>query len=331
MPDTFSPPIAALLIAIGVAMTYFGAEFLVRGSARLARRFGMSPFVIGVTVVAFGTSTPELFASVQAALKNSGDLGVGNIVGSNIANICLILGVAGMLNPIPVQRSVIVRDAPLMLGVSLLATVFLLDQRVERFDGVLLLVGIVAYTAFNYWRGLKNPADREQAIEVEHEHGLHLERPELPRVLPNLGLTLAGLVGLSLGAALLVRGGVDLARWAGVSEIVIGATIVAFGTSVPELAASVQAARKKEADIAIGNVLGSNVFNLLCVLGAMACAKPFSVATETLTWHVPAMLVSSLLIIPIMGSGQRIGRVEGAGLLLAYVAYAVVSYLMQRA
>lgn len=330
MPDMFSPPIAALLIVIGVTMTYFGAEFLIRGSARLARRFGMSPFVIGVTVVAFGTSTPELFASVQAALNDSGDLGVGNVVGSNIANICLILGVAGLLHPIPVQRSVIVRDAPLMLGVSLVATVLMLNQRVDRFDGVLLLAGIVAYTAFNYWRGLKDPAEREHALEVEHEHGLQLETPQLPRVLPNLGFTLLGLVGLSLGAALLVRGGVDLARWAGVSEIVIGATIVAFGTSVPELAASVQAARKKEADIAVGNVLGSNVFNLLCVLGAMACTKPFAVSTETLTWHIPVMLGTSLLIIPIMGSGRKIGRLEGGGLLLAYVGYAVTSYLMQR-
>lgn len=329
MLASLSPPIAGLLIVVGIALTYFGAEYLIRGSARLARRFGMSPFVIGVTVVAFGTSTPELFASVSASLNNFGELGVGNVVGSNIANICLILGTAALIRPMKVSRLVFVRDAPLMLGISLLATVTMLDQRIGSVDGALLLAGVFVYTWFNYWRGMKDPHVRDQTLEVEHEHGLRLEADVHPRVLPNLGFTLLGFSCLTLGAWLLVRGGVDLARWAGVPEIVIGATIVAFGTSVPELAASVQAARRHESDIAIGNVIGSNVFNLLCVLGAAGLARPITVSDETLHWHVPAMLIVSFLIIPIMGTGRRIGRLEGAGMVFAYIAYAVGAYTLR--
>ncbi|GAB4384964.1 MAG: calcium/sodium antiporter [Phycisphaerales bacterium] len=310
-------------------MTYFGAEYLVRGSARLARRLGMSPFVIGVTVVAFGTSTPELFASVSASLKDSGDLAVGNVVGSNIANICLILGTSALIRPMKINRLIFVRDMPIMLGISLLATVTMLDQQISLIEGALLIAGVVAYTWFNYWRGLKDPHVREEALAIEHEHGLRLEADVHPKVLPNVGLTLLGLACLTLGASLLVRGGVDLARWARVPEIVIGATVVAFGTSVPELAASVQAARKRESDIAIGNVVGSNVFNLLCVLGAASLARPIAVSDETLYWHVPAMLIVSFLAIPIMGSGRRLGRLEGAGMVLAYLAYAVGAYLLR--
>ncbi|RMH10070.1 MAG: sodium:calcium antiporter [Planctomycetota bacterium] len=331
MPHALSPSLALLLVIVGVALTYFGAELLIRGAARLARRFGMSPFVIGVTVVAFGTSAPELFASVRASLEGAGELGVGNVVGSNIANICLILGIGALLAPIAVNSLVIKRDAPIMCGISLLAAVTMLDQRITRFDGALLLAGIVAYVCFNYWRGLKDPKTREQALELEHEHGLQLEKNIHPRLLPNLLFTIIGLVGLTGGAALLVDGSVDLARWAGVPEIVIGATIVAFGTSVPELAASIQAARKGHADIAIGNVLGSNVFNLLCVLGAAALARPITVTAHTLKWHLPAMLLVSILIIPIMGSGRRIARVEGTLLLLAYFAYAVGAYVLRLA
>jgi cation:H+ antiporter len=329
MPELLSPPIAFVLVVAGVACAYFGAEFLIRGSARIARRLGMSPVVIGVTVVAFGTSAPEMFASVKASIDGRGELGIGNVLGSNIANIGLILAVAAMIAPFTVSRTVVGRDAPLMFGITVLASVIFLDGVISRVDGVVLLAAIVAYTVWNYRVGRADPEAREDALEREQEHGLVFGAAGRPRLLPNLLLTVAGLGALSVGAALLVRGGVDLARAADVPEIVIGATIVAFGTSVPELAASIQAARRKESDIAIGNVIGSNVFNLLAVLGAAGLARPMPVSRATLVFHLPATVVVTGLLLPILAIGRRISRVEAGILAVLYFAYALLAYFLR--
>ena len=329
MPELLSPPIAILLLVVGLVLTYFGAEFLIRGSARIARRLGLSPFVIGVTVVAFGTSAPEMFASVKASIDGRGELGVGNVLGSNIANIGLILAVAAIIKPFKVSRSVIRRDAPLMLLITIAAGTLFLDGTISRVDGAILFAAVIAYIIYNYRTGKSDPQAVESALEREHDHGLILEYNARPKLLPNLLFTILGLAALSAGAALLVKGGVDLARAADIPEIVIGATIVAFGTSVPELAASIQAARRGESDIAIGNVLGSNVFNLLAVLGAASLARPIPVSHATLVFHLPAAILVSLLLLPILAIGRRLARPEGAILLLLYIAYAVLSYLLR--
>lgn len=328
MPDLLPPPIAILVLVAGLVLTYFGAEFLIRGAARIARRLGLSPFVIGVTVVAFGTSAPEMFASVKASLDGRGELGIGNVLGSNIANIGLILAVAALIAPFSVARTIIRRDAPLMLLITIAAGTLFLDGTISRIDGAILFAGIIAYVVYNYRTGKADPEAIEDALEREHDHGLTLETNIRPRLLPNILFSILGLIGLSTGAALLVRGGVDLARAAEVPEIVIGATIVAFGTSVPELAASIQAARRKESDIAIGNVLGSNVFNILGVLGAAALARPIPVSRPTVFFHLPATVLVSLLLLPILAIGRRVARIEAGILLLLYFAYATLSYLL---
>jgi cation:H+ antiporter len=329
MPDQLSPPIAVLFLIVGITLTFMGAELLIRGAARIARRLGLSPFVIGVTVVAFGTSAPEMFASVKASLDGRGELGIGNVLGSNIANMCLILPVAAIIAPIAVKKIVVKRDAPIMLAITAVACAVMLDGSVSRIDGAILFSGIIAYIIFNYKTGKADPQVIEAALELEHEHGLELEKNLKPKLLPNTLFVIVGLTALSAGAAILVKGGVDLARAANIPEIVIGATIVAFGTSVPELAASIQAARKKESDIAIGNILGSNVFNLLAVLGAAGLARPIEVTPPTIFFHIPAVLLISILIIPIMAVGKYIGRKKAALLLLAYIAYTALSFILR--
>lgn len=329
MPEPLSPPIALILLVVGIGLTYLGAESLIRGAARIARRLGLSPFVIGVTVVAFGTSAPEMFASVKASIDGNGELGVGNVLGSNIANMCLILPVAALITPININRKIINREALVMLIITIIACALMPDAVITRIDGAILFSGIIGYVIYNYRTGKSDPGALDAALEAEREHGLALDTNTVPKLLPNLVFTLLGLVGLSAGAALLVRGGTDLARAADIPEIVIGATIVAFGTSVPELAASIQAARKNESDIAIGNILGSNVFNLLAVLGAAGLAMPIPVTRPTLVFHIPALILLSLILIPIMAIGPRLGRTKAIILLACYITYTILSFTLR--
>lgn len=310
-------PLAALsLIIVGLVLTIAGSDQLVRGAASLARRLGLSPFVIGVTIVPFGTSAPELFTSVRASLAGFGDLAAGNVIGSNIANIGLILGIAAVLRPIAVSRSVVVRDAPIMVGVSLLAMVIMLDSTISRIEGALFFASIGLYIWYNYACGKTDSAAEDRDASQEDD----TPKPE-GSIFGNCLRTSIGLVGLLAGAWLLVTGGVDLARSLGVSELIIGATVIAFGTSVPELAASIQAAIRKESDIAIGNIIGSNVFNILVVLGASALAAPIGVSQDMLRIHVPVMIATAVLIVPMMRIGYRVGRVDGALLLTLYLGY----------
>lgn len=323
--------LSVLMLLVSLVLLILGADSLVHGAVRLARRLGVSPFFIGVTVVAFGTSAPELAASVGATLKGAGDLAIGNVLGSNIANICLILGVTAAIRAIPIERSVWRVDAPIMLAITLAASITMLDRllnddaTIGRIDGVLLVLGLVAYVVYNARAGKIDPDEIRQEVEIELGERLNNDA-RAPLAAPVL-LVLAGLAGLILGAELLVDAATSIASGLGVSTSVIALTVVAFGTSVPELVFSARAAMKHHPEIAIGNIIGSNVFNLLCVLGVAALVRPIGIPPEAVNrdiWIVCAVTAACCVI---MVTHRRVSRKEGVSLLLAYAAYTAFLYL----
>ncbi len=305
----------------GLLLLVIGAEWLVTGAVALARAMGVSPLVIGLTVVAFGTSAPELAASVRASLDGNGALAVGNVVGSNIANVCLILGFTALLRPVPVESGVVRKDVPIMLVVTALAMLAFLGGRVERYEGALMILGIIVFTALMFIAGKKEASLRTpDSIEEDKP------RPTIRRKSIAIRIVL-GLVTLVLGAELLVGGAKGLASAMGVSSTVIGLSVVAFGTSLPELVTSITATFKREADLAVGNILGSNVFNLFCVLGTASLVRGLDVPHETLTRDAWMMLIVSAACLPILGTSHRISRFEGALLFVTYLVYMVVIYI----
>lgn len=311
----------------GLVLLVAGAEVLVRGAARLAAIFGIPPLVIGLTVVAFGTSAPETAVSVQAALNGSGDIAIGNVLGSNIANILLILGLSAIIAPLVVSRQLIRLDVPLMIGASLVTFALAWDGELSRLDGALLFSGVLAYTTFLIISSRRDKA-AGSGDEFAEEFGLH-EQPKRFAWLVNLFLVIGGLVLLVAGSNFLVEGAVSLARALGLSELVIGLTVIAIGTSLPELATSILAALKGERDIAVGNVVGSNIFNLLCVLGLASLVSPkaISVSPNALAFDFPVMIAVAVACLPIFFSGYRINRWEGLlffGYYLAYTLYLVL-------
>lgn len=294
-----------LLLVAGIALLYFGGEALVDGAAGLARRLGMSTLVIGLTVVAFGTSAPELAATLTATFDGAPDLGLGNVVGSNIANIGLILGLSALFLPLHTTRRFILRELPFMVGCSALLVPLIANDLIGRPEGLALLGLLVAYLATMYLTGRVEPDESDDDDEV----------PSTGRA---LGFVALGSVLLVAGAKLLVNGGVGIAVDLGVSERVIGLTMVAFGTSLPELASSIAAARRGESDLVLGNVVGSNVFNVLCILGVTATVIPMEVAGEDALYDVWAMLALSILVPVLLWKGRRMGRLEGVGLLMVW-------------
>ncbi len=301
-------------IAFALVLLFIGAEGLVRGSSSLALRAGLSRLMVGLTIVAFGTSSPELVVSVEAALSNQGDISVGNVVGSNIFNIAVILGITALVCPIPVHRQVIKVDAPVALGVALLLVLLLFNQTLSRFEGVLLFSGIVAYTwmSFILARREASPAsaDNEDILAVTQSRHWGMD----------IAFILAGLAVLVVGSRLLVEHAVALAGSFGISEAVIGLTIVAAGTSMPELATSLVAAFRKQPDIAIGNIVGSNIFNVLGILGVASVISPMEApGISALDYGV--MIMFSVLLIPLLYTGRRLHRVEGGVLLALYFGY----------
>jgi cation:H+ antiporter len=307
-----------LMIAVALGLLFVGAEGLVRGSASLAIRAGLSPLLAGLTIVAFGTSSPELVVSIKAALAGQGDIAVGNAIGSNSFNIGLILGITALICPIPVHRQIIKIDAPIALGAALLLPLLLLDKTLSSLEGTLLAAGIVAYTAMNVWLA------RRQPIAVEAQPSEDLGVPPVSRhYLLDLLFVAAGLVTLVLGSRLLVDHSVTLAKTFGVSEAVIGLTIVAAGTSMPELATSLVAAIRRQPDIAVGNVVGSNVFNLLGIMGAASLTRPLHAPGISMVDY-GAMVVFSVLLLPLLYTGRILHRVEGAVLLGLYGLYLFV-------
>ncbi|MEX6502409.1 calcium/sodium antiporter [Pseudomonas zhanjiangensis] len=309
-----------IYLIAGLILLVAGAEVLVRGAAKLAAQFGIPPLVIGLTVVAFGTSAPETAVSVQSAWNGSGDLAIGNVLGSNIANVLLILGMTALVAPLIVSRQLIRLDVPLMIGASLLTFGLAWDGELSRLDGALLFSGVLAYTTFLIISSRRDPGAADD--EFAKEFGLQ-EAPKPYAWLVNLGLLVAGLVLLVGGSNLLVEGAVSLARALGLSELIIGLTVVAIGTSLPELATSLIAAFKGERDIAVGNIVGSNLFNLLCVLGLASLVSPaaISVSPNALAFDFPVMIAVAVACLPIFFSGYRINRWEGLLFLAYYGAY----------
>lgn len=323
-------------LVIGLVLLVLGADYLIHGAVRLARGLGVSPFLIGVTVVAFGTSAPELAASIGATVKSQGSLAIGNVMGSNVANVGLILGLTAAIKPVTAERSIIRVDVPLMIGVSLLASFTLIDvwwlgpgahadtdagptgAFVGRIDGILLCAGLIAYVAYNAVAGRLDPEELEH--EIESTGDVPHTEPKSSRLLDLLALG-AGLVGLYLGAELLVDGSTTIAQTIGVPEHIIGLTLVAFGTSVPELALSLQAARKGHAEIALGNILGSNAFNLLCVLGIASLVNPLPIPVEAGGRDLAVMLGFSVVLWFMLAHKPRLSRTKGWVLFAAYAGY----------
>lgn len=307
-------PLLVLGVVGGLLLLALGAEYLVRGSTALAMRFGLTPLVIGLTVVAFGTSSPELVVSLQSSLSGNGAIALGNVIGSNISNIALILGVSALVRPLRVQVQIIRREIPLMILASVLLSLMLLGGQVNRLEGLLLFIAGIAYFVFAYIAARRN---KSRIAESEFEAAL----PKTTgRGWVSLLLILLGLSMLAIGAKLLVHSAVAIAEAFGVSQIIIGLTVVAVGTSLPELATSVVAARKDEGDIVIGNVIGSNVLNVLFVLGLAALINPLHVEGLSVI-DVIVMLGSAALVLPLMRRGFQLTRWEGTLLLAGYIGY----------
>ena len=300
-----------VFIAFALLLLFLGAESLVKGSASLALRAGLSRLMVGLTIVAFGTSAPELVVSVKAVLSQQGDISVGNVVGSNSFNMGVILGLTALVCPIPVNRQIIKIHAPVALGVALLLPLFMLNDSLGRIEGLLLFAGIVGYTGASVVLGSRG--DHADPGEV---YGPSVSR----HWIFDLAFILGGLGILVYGSRLLVDHSVSLARTLGISEAVIGLTIVAAGTSMPELATSLVAALRKQPDIAIGNIIGSNIFNVLAILGLASMISPIH-APGIFTRDYAMMIVFTILLIPLLYTGRLLHRLEGLALLALYGLY----------
>lgn len=306
----------------GLVLLIAGAEALVRGSSRLAAAAGISPLVIGLTVVAFGTSSPELAVSVKAALAGQTDITVGNVVGSNIFNVLFILGLAALVTPLIVSQQLLRLDVPLMIAASLVFMALGADGTLGRLDGLLLFGGLVAYTVFLIFQSRREA----KPVQDTYEAAYGVEKARSPLAwLANLGWTIGGLVLLVIGAAWLVDAAVVIARRLGLSELIVGLTIVAAGTSLPEVAASIVAGIRGERDIAVGNVIGSCLFNLMGVAGLAGLTAPegLSVSAAALRFDIPVMAAAAVACLPIFFTGYCIGRWEGALFLAYYIAYSL--------
>jgi cation:H+ antiporter len=320
--------IAILLLIAGGGLLLVGAEALVRGASRLAGLLGISPLIIGLTIVAYGTSAPELAVSLQSTLAGQGDIALGNVIGSNIFNVLVILGLSSLVAPLPVAQQLIRLDVPIMVGISGLLLLFSLDRLLQPSDGIILIIGGIAYTVFLVYQ-----SRRETNAEVQSEYDREYGSTTLGKWtwILNLSYMGLGLVALVLGSRLFVTGAVSIAQALGVSQLVIGLTIVAAGTSLPELATSAVATFRGERDIAVGNVVGSNIFNILTVLGitAVSSGSGIVIPSAVLNFDLPVMVAVAVACLPIFLTGNVISRWEGLLFTGYYVAYA--TFLILRA
>jgi len=317
--------VESLVLIIGsLILLTCGAEFLVRGASRLAAIAGISPLVIGLTVVAYGTSSPEMAVSVESAFSGQADIALGNVIGSNILNVLLILGVCAVILPLKVAQQLIWLDVPVMIGASVLVMVMALDGKISWIDGMILFAGAILYTIFAIKQGRQEKAAVEQEYAAEYKTKSSSWPTQVILIITGLGM-------LIFGARWLVDGAVQIAKFLGVSELIIGLTIIAAGTSLPEVATSVVASLRGERDIAVGNVVGSNILNILVVLGLSSSVSPegIDVAPAALTFDIPVMIAVALACAPIFFTGHLIARWEGLIFLLYYCAYS--SYLVLNA
>ena len=314
-----------IFFLLGLGLLLGGAELLVKGASRLAAALGLSPLIIGLTVVSFGTSSPELAVSVQSAYAGQADIALGNVVGSNIFNVLFILGLSALIVPLVVAQQLVRWDVPLMIGVSVVTLVLGFDGRIGRLDGALLFGGLVIYTAF----AIRQSRKESQAVQAEYAAEYGDPPPQRAGLLRNLLFVAAGLAALVIGSNWLVDGAVALARAFGLSELIIGLTVLAVGTSLPEVATSILAALRKERDIAVGNVVGSNLFNLLGVLGLSSLVSPngINVPAAAEGFDLPVMIAVAVACLPIFATAHKIARWEGGlffGYYILYTAYLVL-------
>lgn len=301
-----------VLFVTGLLILVGGAESLVRGSSALALRLGITPLVIGLTVVAFGTSSPELAVSIESALSGNSSIALGNVIGSNVANIGLILGITAIIRPMSVQPSLLKQQIPLMIVISFVIWAMAADMAITFWDGFILVAGLIGFLLHSY-RSSKDSPEEEEVLPCEVQS---LKDKTWFCIL----LILIGLAGLIGGGMLFVRSAVEIAQIYNVDEAIIGLTIVAIGTSMPELATSVVAAIRKESDIAIGNIVGSNIFNILAILGIASLISPLSgIGFSTADYVV--MISFAVILLPMAWSGRTLSRPEGTVLLLGYLSY----------
>ncbi len=324
--------LSALFCFVGFIMLYYGAEWLVKGSSSLARSLGVTPVVIGLTVVAFGTSAPELVVSVVSSIQGKSMIAVGNVIGSNICNIALILGISAVFQPITCHSSVVRRDIPIMIGISLYLMVLSLNSTIGRVEGATLFGGVILYTFFNYYNVRKESFGEARLEAISFQEGME-EIGFIASRAKQILFIVVGICGVVFGAQLVVDSAVKIMTVLGVSEKFIGLTIVAFGTSLPELATSVVAAMKKEMDISIGNLVGSNVFNILSVVGAASLIRPIPIPggffhSGLLVDYLVMLLVSALPWF-MMRKSNTVTRKHGLILLACYVGY--LGYLIYKA
>lgn len=303
-----------LWVVLGFIALIGGGDFLVKGAVGVAAKAKLSRLVIGMTVVSFGTSAPELLVSLHSASEGLPEIAIGNVIGSNIANIALVLGVTVLIFPVPVARNTIRFDWPMMMFASLLFYFFALNLSIDRWEGIVLFSILVAFIVFIIRKSRKS---EKQAIQLE---GVD-ESARKISLGKHLVFLLIGLVGLYFGSNWLVAGATGLAEAFGLSKHVIGITVVAFGTSVPELATSIVAAVKKETDISVGNLIGSNIFNIMIVLGLTSIVQPIEVGAEILKWDLLWMLGIAIILLPMIVIRKKVGRISGIILFLIYVSY----------
>lgn len=310
-----------LFVVIGIIGLVWGGNWLVTGSARLAESFGVPRLIVGLTIVAFGTSSPELLVNLSAVLNGSTELALGNVVGSNISNIGVILGISGLIAPIMVQASLIRREIPIMIGVAILTLVLSLDSQLGRMDGIIFIIGFLMFNGLMIWLTLRDQ-NSQHAPDVGEFTAQEI------RVINRLleaGRLLAGLIILVIGANLTVQGAINIARALYISELIIGVTLVAVGTSLPELMASLIAAIRKESDLAIGNVVGSNIINILLILGSTAVIKSVDVPVSVLRFDLLVMIMFSLVLLPLAWTGQKLARWECGVFLAGYIGFVIVT------
>lgn len=308
-------PDLAVLIS-GIVVLYFGAVWLVRGASRLASSLGVSPIVVGLTIVSLGTSAPELVVCLVAALQGNPGLAIGNVMGSNLANIGLILGLTSLVHPLEVKHRVVWREMPVMLLITFAIYPIAFDRVLSRMDGFMLLLVLLAYLVWVFRSGhpdeIKSSHGPRDSMATSEEAASLLN-------LKDIGHVALGSAFLVLGGYCIVKGAVEVASALGISEVIIGLTVVAIGTSLPELATSLVAAMRQEVDIAVGNIIGSNIFNLTAIFGTTAIVRPIMIPETVLSRELAGVVFMSLLLLPILRNGWQIKRWEGALLLTAYI------------
>ncbi|MGD1838170.1 MAG: calcium/sodium antiporter [Nitrososphaeraceae archaeon] len=313
--------INALLIVIGLSLLFAGSELLIRGSVKIAKRLHVSQIIIGLTIVAFGTSTPELIVSVSSALQGQTDISLGNIIGSNIINIGLILGLSSAIFPIAVHVKTIRREIPIMLAVSLFIIPISLDGTISQIEGGLLVISLIAFVYYSYKQSKKEKNNMELNINDDIDTISNNNKLDFP-IIKNIIFIIIGIALLYVGSKFTIDNAVSIANIFGISERIIGLTIIAIGTSLPELVTSVRAALKKHADLSIGNIIGSNIFNVLEILGISSLIVGIKVNSEIFIDYI-VMMGFSLVLIPLMRSGFMISKKEGYILTGAYISYLI--------